>query len=106
MGIVVLSLQRYERGNRSQKSQVRVQKTKALWGMKAAKERGVEYCDPARKEDIMGSTKTHLELWEEHLKDPIVALEKAFKLLGESLLGLAFGSKLLVASRVGCHGLQ
>ena len=31
---------------------------------------------------------------------------KSTKVLGEPLLGLAIGSKLLVASRVGCNGLQ
>ena len=29
---------------------MRVKKAKALWAMKAAKDRGEEYCDPARKE--------------------------------------------------------
>ena len=38
---------------------------------------------PARKEDILGMTKTRLELWEEHLKDPIAALEKAINCLGD-----------------------
>ena len=74
------------------------QKGKALLAMKAAEDRGEEYYDPARKEDILERTKTRLELWEEHLKDPMIALEKA------SLLGLASGSKLPVASRVGCNG--
>ena len=45
--------------------------------MKAAKDRCEEYDDPARRENIQGRTKTRLELFEEHLKDPIVALEKA-----------------------------
>ena len=71
---------------------MRVKKEKALWAMKAAKDRGEECHDPARKEDILGRSKTRLELWEEHLKDPVCSLEKALKLLGESLLGLAFGS--------------
>ena len=35
---------------------------------------------------ILGRTKTGLDLWEEHLKDPIVALAKALECL------LAFGS--------------
>ena len=29
---------------------------------------------------------TRLELWEEHLKDPIVALDKALKVRGRSVL--------------------
>ena len=57
------------------------QHAKALWAMKAAKDRGEEHCDPASKEDILGRTKTRLELWEEHLKDPLVALEKALNCL-------------------------
>ena len=67
---------------------------------------GEEHHDPARNEDILGRTPKRLELWEEHLKDPMRALEKSVELLGESLLGLTSGSQLLVASRVGCDGLQ
>ena len=43
------------------------QKAKTLWAMKAA------------KEDISRRNKTRLELCEEHLKDPIAALDKALK---------------------------
>ena len=42
-----------------------------------AKDRGEEFCDPARKENILGRTKTRLELLEEHLKVPIIALDEA-----------------------------
>ena len=55
------------------------QKAKALWAMKAAKERKEEFYDPACEEDISRRNKTRLELWEEHLKDPIAALDKALK---------------------------
>ena len=48
--------------------------------MKAAWDRGEEYFDPAR-EDILERTETRLELWEEHLKDPIAALAKALECL-------------------------
>ena len=68
--------------------------------MKAANDRSEENYDPARKEDILGRTKTRLELWEEHLKDSIVNLEKGAEVLRESLL------EIPVASRVGCNGLQ
>ena len=34
---------------------------------------------PARKDDIWARNKTRLELWEEHLKDLTVALDKALK---------------------------
>ena len=55
------------------------QKAKALWPMKAAKERGDEFYDSARKENTLGRKQTRLELWEEHFKDPIVALDNALK---------------------------
>ena len=55
------------------------QKAKAFWKMKAAKDRGDNFYDPERKDNILGRDKTRLELWEEHLKDPIVALDKALK---------------------------
>ena len=55
------------------------QNAKALWASKAAEDREEEYDDPARKDHILGRNKTRLELWEEHLKDPIVALDKALK---------------------------
>ena len=55
------------------------QKGKALWAMKAAKHRMEEFYDPVRKDNILGGNKTRLELLEEHLNDPIVALDKALK---------------------------
>ena len=55
------------------------QKAKALWAMKAAKDRKEQYYDPARKDYIWGRNTTRLELWEEHLKDPIAALDVALK---------------------------
>ena len=50
------------------------QKAKAFWKMKAAKEAGEEYYDPTRE----------LALWEEQLKDPIVALDIALKCVENS----------------------
>ena len=38
------------------------QKAKDLWAMKAAKDRGVEYCDAARKDNILRRKETRLEL--------------------------------------------
>ena len=55
------------------------QKAKALWKMKAARDGGDDFYDPERKDNILGRSKTRLELWEEHLKDPTVALDKALK---------------------------
>ena len=57
------------------KKPIENQKAKSLWAMKAAKYSLEEYHDPARKENILDRKKTRLELWEEHLKDPIIAPE-------------------------------
>ena len=54
-------------------------KAKALWKMRAAKDAGEEYYDHTREDNIRGRNETRLALWEEHLKDPIVALDKALK---------------------------
>ena len=43
--------------------------------VKAAKDAGEESYDPGREDNILGRK----ALWEEHLKDPIVALDKALK---------------------------
>ena len=53
------------------------QKAKALCSIKAAKDRRDEFYDSARKENILGRNQTRLELWEERLKDPIIALVNA-----------------------------
>ena len=82
------------------------QKVKALWAMKAAWDRGEEYYDPARKEDILGRTKTRLHLWEEHLKDPLVALDKALKCLENPYQGWHLVSQCVVASLCRRNGLQ
>ena len=49
--------------------------------MKAAKDRREDFHDPERTDNILGRSRTRLELWEEHLKDPIVALDKALRYL-------------------------
>ena len=64
------------------------QRAKALWAMKAAKDRGDKFYDPARKDNMLRTNKTRLEVWEEHLKDPIVALDKGPKVCGKSVLKL------------------
>ena len=53
------------------------QKAKALWKLKAVKDAGEEYFDPTRVDNILGRNETRLALWEEHLKDPIEALDTA-----------------------------
>ena len=55
------------------------QKTKTLWKMKAARDAGEEYYDPDRKDNILRRNKTRLALREEHLKDPIAALDEALQ---------------------------
>ena len=60
------------------------QKAKALWNLKAPKGAGEEHCDPGRKDNILKINKTRLAFWEEHLKDPIVALDKALKCVENS----------------------
>ena len=47
--------------------------------LKTAKDRKEEFYDPAREEDISRRNETRSESWEEHLKDPIAALDKALK---------------------------
>ena len=61
------------------RSQMKTQKRKPFGKMKAAKDRREDFYDPERKDNILGRKKTRLELWEEHLKDPIVALDTALK---------------------------
>ena len=58
---------------------VKKPQARALWKMKAAKDAGEEYYDPTREENIGARNETRLALWEEHLKDPIVAFDKALK---------------------------
>ena len=45
--------------------------------MKAAQDAGEEYNDPVREDNILGRNKTRLAFWDEHLKDPTAALDKA-----------------------------
>ena len=59
------------------------QKAKALWKMKAAKEAGDEYFDPTREDNIQGRSDKN-STWEEHLKNPIFALDKALKCVENS----------------------
>ena len=64
------------------------QKAKALWKMKVAKDAGEEWT-PRVKTNIRGRNETRLALWEEHLKDPIVGLDKTLlcvEVIGSSLL--------------------
>ena len=60
------------------------QKANVLWKMKAAKDAGEKYYDPTHADNILERNKTRLALWEEHLKDTNVALDKALKCVGNS----------------------
>ena len=64
------------------------QKARALWKMNAAKDAREEYYHPTRKDNILGRNKTRSALWEEHLKDPIVALDNALKCVEKCTGGL------------------
>ena len=54
-------------------------KNKSPLENKAAKDAREEYYEPTREDNIWGRNETRLALWEERLKDPIVALDKALK---------------------------
>ena len=43
--------------------------------------------DPELKDNILGRNGTRLALWEEHLKDPVVALDKALQCVENSYQG-------------------
>ena len=75
---IVRSLSRNEQGSGVKKPN-ESQKARALWRMKAARDSGEEFYDPERKDNSLGRNETRLEPWEEHVKNPIVALDKAFK---------------------------
>ena len=61
--------------------------------MKAAQDRCEVFYDPARKDDILRRNKTRQALWEEHLKDPIVALDST-KVHGKAVVRPKVGSRL------------
>ena len=68
------------------------QKAKALWAMKAAKDRREEFCDSPRKDNILRRKQTRLELWE----GPNHSLGQSSEVLGESVSRLTFGSRHLM----------
>ena len=69
------------------------QKARAHQKMKTAKDRRDDFYDP--KTTFLGRNRTRLELWEEHLKDPIVALDKALKCVENSCLAGLLARNLL-----------
>ena len=63
------------------------QKSESPLGNESGLVQGEEFYDPVCEEDILGRTTTRLELWEEHLKDPLAALAKALGCLENPYLG-------------------
>ena len=71
------------------------QKVKTFVAMKAARDRRDEYYDPAGQDK-----KKRLELWEEHLKDPLAALAKALESLENPFQGCIWFRSLLLPTVV------
>ena len=59
------------------KKKQEAENARALWKMKAAKDAGEGFHDPEREDNILARNKTRSALWKEHLKGPMVALDKA-----------------------------
>ena len=51
------------------------QKAKAILENEGSQGQERDFYDQNAKDNTLGSNKTRLELWDEHLKDPIVALD-------------------------------
>ena len=71
---------------------MQVKRQRPFWKVKAGIDSGEDFYDPERKDNILGRSKARLELWEEHLKDPIVALDKALKCMEKPYLLMIGGS--------------
>ena len=82
------------------------QKNESLLGNESGLEQGEEFYDPVCKEDILGRTKTRLELWEEHLMDPLAALAKALGCLENPYYGWHLVSQFVVANLCHRNGFQ
>ena len=81
------------------------QNAKALWAMKAAKDREEEFYDPARKDNILRRKQTRLELWRRAHQGPNKSLGQSSEVPRESASRLIFGSRHLVKSRASFNGL-
>ena len=84
----------------------KVKKQKPVESMKAGKDREEEHFDPSRKDNIFGRKKTRQATVGGAFQRPIRSLGQSVEVLGEYLLGIAFGWKPLVDSHVNCSGLQ
>ena len=73
------------------------QKARALLRVKAARDGGEEFfLTQSEKTTFEGRNETRLELWEEHIIDPLVALDRSFEVCGKSVSRLTVGSRLVV----------
>ena len=81
MGRTVLSLQRDEQGNRSQKSQVRVKKNKSPLGNEGSQGQGWRNTKIQLAKKSFWEGKHTSGLVGKHFKDPIIALCEALKCL-------------------------
>ena len=80
MGRAVLHYREVSNAAGARKPSESQKKNKRPFGHEGSQgHRREEFCDPARKDTILGRKQTRLELWEEHLKDTIIALDKALK---------------------------
>ena len=82
------------------------QKAKAFWAMKAAKDREEEYCDPARKDHILGRRKTRLERVGRAPQRPNHCLGHSSEAPRKSLSGLTSGSRFLREVTQAVNGLR
>ena len=71
------------------------QKAKALWAMKAAKDKGDEFHDSARKGNILGRKQTGPGVVGRTSQRPNHSFGQCFEVCGESVSRLIVGSRLL-----------
>ena len=73
-------------------------RAKAMWAMKAAKDRGDDFYDPARKDNILGRHQTR----QRAPQRPHGSIGRSFEVFGESVSKLIVGSRLFV--KLALHG--
>ena len=75
----MLPIHRNEQGGGSREATGRPENKKPSGKMRAVKDAGEQHYDPTREHKFKERNETRLARWEEHLKDPIGALDKALK---------------------------
>ena len=88
------------------RAQLKTRKRKPFWKMKAPKDKGEKSYDPELKDNILERHKTRLALWEEHLKDPNVALDKALGQGGVTMSYLCPHCHSFLTGRLRLVGLR